>query len=104
MPIRSHGWLWLFWPPSAMTAAGFTLSGEGHPIIPVMIGDAALAGEMAARLLDLGIYVTAFSFPVVPHGTARIRTQMNAAHSDDDIDRTVAAFGDVGRELGLVGA
>ena len=88
---------------SAMTEAGFTLSGEGHPIIPVMIGDASLASDMAARLLDHGIYVTAFSFPVVPHGTARIRTQMNAAHSNDDIDRAVDAFTIVGTELGLVG-
>ncbi len=87
-----------------MTAAGFTLSGEGHPIIPVMIGDATLAGDMAARLLDRGIYVTAFSFPVVPHGTARIRTQMNAAHSDDDLDRAIEAFTDVGTELGIIGA
>ena len=89
---------------AAMTDAGFTLSGEGHPIIPVMIGDATLAAEMAAHLLDRGIYVTAFSFPVVPRGTARIRTQMNAAHSDQDIDRAVAAFVDVGAELGIVGA
>ncbi|MGB3735345.1 MAG: glycine C-acetyltransferase [Ilumatobacter sp.] len=89
---------------TAMTAAGFTLSGEGHPIIPVMIGDATLAGDMAARLLDRGIYVTAFSFPVVPHGTARIRTQMNAAHSDDDLDRAIEAFTDVGTELGIIGA
>ena len=89
---------------AAMTAAGFTLSGEGHPIIPVMIGDATLAGDMAARLLDRGIYVTAFSYPVVPMGTARIRTQMNAAHSIDDIDRAVAAFVEVGTELGVVGA
>ncbi len=77
---------------AAMTDAGFELSGEGHPIIPVMIGDAAKANDMAARLLDEGIYVTAFSYPVVPMGSARIRTQMNAAHSHDDIDRAVAAF------------
>ena len=89
---------------AAMTAAGFTLSGAGHPIIPVMIGDATLAGEMAARLLDRGIYVTAFSYPVVPHDTARIRTQMNAAHSHDDVDRAVAAFTEVGADLGIVGA
>ena len=88
----------------AMTAAGFTLSGEGHPIIPVMIGDATLAGDMAGQLLDRGIYVTAFSYPVVPHGTARIRTQMNAAHSVDDIDRAVAAFVEVGTDLGVIGA
>jgi glycine C-acetyltransferase len=88
----------------AMIDAGFTLSGDGHPIIPVMIGGAAEAGEMGARLLGRGIYVTAFSYPVVPHATARIRTQMNAAHSDDDIDRAVAAFIEVGTELGIVGA
>ncbi len=87
---------------SAMTEAGFELAGAGHPIIPVMIGDAVTASTMADRLLERGIYVTAFSFPVVPHGTARIRTQMNAAHSPDDIDRAVGAFVDVGRELGLI--
>ncbi len=87
---------------AAMTDAGFALSGAGHPIIPVMLGDAALAGRFAARLLDAGVYATAFSFPVVPHGTARIRTQMNAAHSEEDVDRAVEAFITVGRELGVV--
>ncbi len=87
---------------ASMTEAGFTLSGAGHPIVPVMIGDAQLAGDMAERLLELGVYVVAFSFPVVPMGTARIRTQMNAAHSIDDIDRAVDAFTTAGRELGLV--
>jgi len=87
---------------SAMTDAGFTLAGADHPIIPVMIGDATLAAEMAARMLQRGIYVIGFSFPVVPKGQARIRTQMSAAHSFDDIDRAVAAFEEVGRELGLV--
>ncbi len=86
-----------------MTGHGFELSGEGHPIIPVMLGDARVASEMADRLLDRGIYVTAFSFPVVPRGTARIRTQMNAAHSPDDIDRAVVAFAEVGRELAMIG-
>ena len=86
----------------AMTRAGFTLAGADHPIIPVMIGDAALAGEMAARMLERGIYVIGFSFPVVPRGQARIRTQMSAAHSFDDIDRAVAAFTEVGGELGIV--
>lgn len=86
----------------AMTRAGFTLAGADHPIIPVMIGDAALAGEMAARMLERGIYVIGFSFPVVPRGQARIRTQMSAAHSFDDIDRAVAAFTEVGGELGVV--
>jgi glycine C-acetyltransferase len=88
---------------AGMTDAGFTLSGAGHPIIPVMIGDATLAGAMAARLLAHGIYVTAFSYPVVPVGTARIRTQMNAAHSPDDIDRAIAAFVTVGTDLGVIG-
>ena len=87
---------------AAMEAAGFTLAGAGHPIIPVMLGDAKVAGEMAQRLLAEGIYVIAFSFPVVPQGKARIRTQMSAAHSDADIDRAIAAFVEVGREMGVV--
>jgi glycine C-acetyltransferase len=86
----------------AMTAAGFTLAGAGHPIIPVMLGDAKVAGEMAQRLLIEGLYVTAFSFPVVPQGKARIRTQMSAAHSDADIDAAVAAFVKVGKDMGVV--
>lgn len=85
-----------------MGRLGFTLAGAGHPIIPVMIGDAALASRMAERLLDHGIYVIGFSFPVVPKGQARIRTQMSAAHSTEDIDRAVAAFEEVGRELGVI--
>ena len=88
---------------AAMTGLGFRLAGAGHPIIPVMIGDAALAAEMAARMLERGIFVIGFSFPVVPHGQARIRTQMSAAHSAADIDRAVEAFGTVGRELGVIG-
>jgi glycine C-acetyltransferase len=85
-----------------MTAAGFTLAGAGHPIIPVMLGDARLAGEMSARLLDLGVYVVGFSFPVVPKGEARIRTQMSAAHERHHLDTAVAAFTEVGRDLGVV--
>ena len=87
---------------TAMSAAGFTLAGAGHPIIPVMLGDAHVAGEMAERLLHEGIYVIAFSFPVVPQGKARIRTQMSAAHSDDDIDQAIDAFVRVGRAMGVV--
>lgn len=87
---------------SEMSKAGFTLAGAGHPIIPVMLGDAALAQQMAAKMLERGIYVIGFSFPVVPQGQARIRTQMSAAHSAADIDRAVAAFVDVGRELGVI--
>jgi glycine C-acetyltransferase len=87
---------------AAMTAAGFTLAGAGHPIIPVMLGDAKVAGEMAERLLAEGVYVIAFSYPVVPQGAARIRTQMSAAHSDADIDRAVEAFVKIGREMEVV--
>jgi len=85
-----------------MTKAGFRLAGADHPIVPVMLGDATLAQEMAARMLKRGIYVIGFSFPVVPKGQARIRTQMSAAHSHGDIDRAVEAFVAVGRELGVV--
>jgi glycine C-acetyltransferase len=85
-----------------MGKLGFTLAGGDHPIIPVMLGDATLAQEMAARMLKRGIYVIGFSFPVVPKGQARIRTQMSAAHSSADIDRAVAAFAAVGRELGVI--
>jgi glycine C-acetyltransferase len=85
-----------------MSAAGFTLAGAGHPIIPVMLGDARLATAMAARLLEEGLYVVGFSFPVVPQGQARIRTQMSAGHSTVDIEFAVAAFTRVGKELGVV--
>ncbi len=87
---------------SAMGTAGFTLAGHGHPIIPVMLGDAVLAAEFARRLLDRDVYVTAFSFPVVPRDTARIRTQMSAAHSIEQLDRAIEAFIAVGRELEVV--
>lgn len=87
---------------TGMSKLGFTLAGADHPIIPVMIGDATLAGAMADRLLQRGIYVIGFSFPVVPKGQARIRTQMSAAHTPADIDRAVDAFGAVGRELGII--
>ncbi|MGF1665307.1 MAG: glycine C-acetyltransferase [Acidimicrobiia bacterium] len=87
---------------SGMTAAGFTLAGNGHPIIPVMLGDATVATELADRLLGMGIYVIAFSFPVVPRGAARIRTQMSAGHSLDDIERAIDGFAIAGREMGLI--
>lgn len=87
---------------SGMEKLGFELAGADHPIIPVMLGDAALAERMAARLLEEGIYVIGFSFPVVPKGAARIRTQMSAAHTSADIDRAVEAFGRVGRGLGVI--
>lgn len=85
-----------------MTDAGFDLLPGEHPIIPVMLGDAKLAQDMAARLLDEGIYVIGFSFPVVPKGAARIRTQISAAHSDDEIDHAIAAFTKIGRTLGVI--
>ncbi len=85
-----------------MARAGFTLAGAGHPIIPVMLGDARIASEMAERLLAEGIYVIAFSFPVVPQDKARIRTQMSAAHTDADIDQAIDAFIRVGRAMGLI--
>jgi glycine C-acetyltransferase len=87
---------------SKMTAAGFTLSGADHAIIPVMIGDARLAAEMAERLLQEGIYVVGFSFPVVPRGKARIRTQMSAAHSREQLDRAIDAFIRIGKQLGII--
>jgi glycine C-acetyltransferase len=86
----------------AMTEAGFTLVPGEHPIIPVMLGDAVLAQRMAARMLEEGIYVVGFSFPVVPQGKARIRTQMSAAHTRQQLEQAVAAFVKVGKELGVI--
>jgi glycine C-acetyltransferase len=85
-----------------MTAAGFNLVPGEHPIIPVMLGDAKVASEFAQRLLDEGVYVIGFSYPVVPQGKARIRTQMSAAHTRDQLDRAVAAFARVGKQLRVV--
>ncbi|MEM9187674.1 MAG: glycine C-acetyltransferase [Myxococcota bacterium] len=87
---------------SAMSKLGFRLLDGDHPIIPVMLGDAKLAGTMADALLEEGIYVIGFSYPVVPKGEARIRTQMSAAHDDEHIDRAVAAFAKVGRALQVI--
>ncbi|HEY4163349.1 MAG TPA: glycine C-acetyltransferase [Dongiaceae bacterium] len=87
---------------SEMEKLGFKLAGKGHPIIPVMLGEARLATGMADALLKEGIYVIGFSFPVVPKGQARIRTQMSAAHSPEDIDRAVAAFAKIGRQMGVI--
>jgi len=87
---------------SGMTKLGFRLAGADHPIIPVMLGEATLAQQMAEKMLERGIYVIGFSFPVVPKGQARIRTQMSAAHTPQDIDRAIEAFGTVGKELGVV--
>jgi glycine C-acetyltransferase len=87
-----------------MTAAGFDLKPGVHPIVPVMLYDAPLAQRFAARLLDEGIYVIGFFFPVVPKGQARIRTQMSAAHTRAHLDCAIDAFTRVGRELGIIGA
>ncbi|MFD3395527.1 glycine C-acetyltransferase [Alteromonas macleodii] len=85
-----------------MEEAGFTLAGKDHAIIPVMLGDARLASEMADKMLEKGIYVIGFSYPVVPKGQARIRTQMSAGHSLEHVDKAVDAFIEVGRELGVI--
>ncbi|GAB2492049.1 glycine C-acetyltransferase [Arenimonas alkanexedens] len=85
-----------------MTAAGFDLKPGVHPIVPVMLYDAPLAQKFAQRLLEEGIYAIGFFFPVVPKGQARIRTQMSAAHTREHIDRAIAAFTQVGRELGVI--
>jgi len=85
-----------------MTAAGFNLVPGEHPIIPIMLGDAKLASEFARRLLDEGVYVIGFSYPVVPQGKARIRTQLSAAHTREQLDRAVAAFSKIGKELRVV--
>ena len=85
-----------------MEEAGFTLAGKDHAIIPVMLGDARLASEMADKLLEKGIYVIGFSYPVVPKGQARIRTQMSAGHSLEHVDKAIDAFIEVGREMGVI--
>ena len=88
---------------AGLTDLGFDLLPGEHPIIPVMLGEAQLAQDMAAQLFDEGVYVSGFFYPVVPKGQARIRTQMNAALTRDDLDRGLAAFGTVGRALGVIG-
>ena len=85
-----------------MSELAFDLVPGQHPIIPVMLGDAGLATRMADALLAEGIYVIGFSYPVVPKGKARIRTQMSAAHTDRQLDQAVAAFAQVGKTLGII--
>lgn len=85
-----------------MSEAGFTMAGADHAIVPVMLGDAKLASVMADKLLEKGIYVIGFSFPVVPKGQARIRTQMSAAHTQEQLDRAISAFIEVGKELEVI--
>jgi glycine C-acetyltransferase len=85
-----------------MTAAGFTIKPGVHPIVPVMLGDARLANDMAAALLAEGIYVIGFSYPVVPKGQARIRVQLSAGHSTAQVEAAIAAFTSVGKRLGVI--
>ena len=87
---------------SRMTAAGFTIVPGEHPIAPVMLGDAALAAKFAEKLLERGVYVIGFSYPVVPMGKARIRTQMSAGHTVEQLERAIAGFIEVGHELGVL--
>ncbi|MCC6557302.1 MAG: glycine C-acetyltransferase [Polyangiaceae bacterium] len=89
---------------SGMSQAGFTIKPGVHPIVPIMLGDAKLANDMAKALLAEGVYVIGFSYPVVPKGEARIRVQLSAAHEPADVDRAIAAFRKVGRELGVLRA
>ncbi|MBC8191012.1 MAG: glycine C-acetyltransferase [Candidatus Marinimicrobia bacterium] len=85
-----------------MTAAGFDIKAGEHPIVPIMFGDAKLASDIAAAMLEKGIYVIGFSFPVVPKGEARIRTQISAAHTREHLDRAIKAFAEVGKKFGVI--
>ncbi len=91
------------WFRQAIQAAGFAIKPGTHPIVPIMVHDAAKAQQLAARLLELGIYVVGFFFPVVPKGQARIRVQMSAVHERAQLEQAVAAFRQAGRELGVIG-
>jgi len=85
-----------------ITAAGFDIKPGIHPIVPIMLYDAVLAQKMAARMLEEGIYVVGFFFPVVAKGNARIRVQISAGHSREELDAAIAAFTKVGKELGVI--
>ena len=86
----------------AMAQTGFRIAGADHPITPVMLGDAALSQRFAEKLLERGVYAIGFFYPVVPQDTARIRTQISAAHTREHLDRAVEAFIRTGRELGVI--
>jgi glycine C-acetyltransferase len=92
------------WFRDAISRAGFDIKPGGHPIVPIMVYDAAKAQALSTRLLELGVYAVGFFFPVVPRGQARIRVQMSAVHEREHLQRAVAAFAQAGRELGLVKA
>jgi glycine C-acetyltransferase len=100
--LRSRLWENTVYFREHLSTAGFNLVPGEHPIIPVMLGDAKLASEFAQRLLTHGVYVIGFSFPVVPHGKARIRTQMSAGHTKAQLDKAIEAFTKVGRDLGII--
>lgn len=100
--LRTKLWQNVDYFRQKMTTAGFTLSGKDHAIIPVMLGDAKLATTFADKMLEQGIYVIGFSFPVVPKEQARIRTQISAAHSREQLDKAIDAFIKVGKELGVI--
>ncbi|XAW87447.1 glycine C-acetyltransferase [Vibrio sp. CDRSL-10 TSBA] len=100
--LRTHLWDNAAHFRARMTDAGFTMAGADHAIVPIMLGDAKVAAEFAERALAKGIYVIGFSFPVVPKGQARIRTQMSAAHSREQLDKAIDAFIEVGKEMGLI--
>ena len=85
-----------------MTKAGFKINPGDHPIVPIMLGDAKVAVEMADGMLTEGVYVIAFSYPVVPKGKARIRVQISGAHTREHLDKAVTAFTKVGKELGVI--
>ncbi|MFA6908898.1 MAG: glycine C-acetyltransferase [Patescibacteria group bacterium] len=87
---------------AAMTTAGFTIRGDGHPIVPIMLGDATVAADMAQQLISAGIYVIGFWYPVVPQGLARIRVQLSAAHTDEQIDQAIDAFTTIGKKLAII--
>jgi len=89
---------------NAMTKAGFDIKPGVHPIVPIMLGDARLAHDIARDLLERGIYVIGFSYPVVPKGQARIRVQISAAHEQQHLEQAVAAFAEVGAKHGVLGA
>ena len=86
-----------------MTNAGFNITPGTHPIVPIMLGDARVASEMADRMLGEGIYVIGFSYPVVPKGQARIRVQVSAGHTKEHLDKAIAAFIKIGREMNVIG-
>lgn len=100
--LRERLWANTTYFREQMTAAGFDIKTGEHPIVPIMLYEAPLAQQMASRLLEEGIYVTGFFYPVVPKGQARIRTQISAAHSRAHLDQAIAAFIKVGKELGVV--